>query len=146
MLVPVLLVERDERKAEARSGWAKIEETGMTTRLDHEFFNSANTPSCIQPGEGLESRAVGWEQQPASAPSSHSLPCLPSLAFSQLLCFTPQVTGRGTCPMAKAGRLAEQKELTQHWERPSCNKAPKAHAQQQSTKAPSPPARPSALG
>lgn len=55
--------------------------------------------------------------------SQLSLPALPSLPFSQLLCFTPQVTGRGTCPMAKAGRLAEQKELTQHWERPSCNKA-----------------------
>lgn len=37
----------------------------------------------------------------------------------------------------RAGLL--QKELTQHWERPSCNKAPKARAQQQSTKAPSAP-------
>lgn len=45
----------------------------------------------------------------------------------------------------RAGLL--QKELTQHWERPSCNKARKAHAQQQSTKLPVPaaqrPARPS---
>lgn len=40
--------------------------------------------------------------------SQLSLPAVPALAFSQLLCFTPQVTGRGTCPMAKAGRLAEQ--------------------------------------
>lgn len=35
----------------------------------------------------------------------------------------------------RAGLL--QKELTQHWERPSCNKALKACAQQQNTKAPS---------
>lgn len=122
----------------------------MTTRQDHEFSNFANIPICIQPGKGLQTRGVGWEQQPASAPSSPSLPFLPWLFLTAALLHPPS-HGEGNMPHGKsreAGRAGLlRKELTQHWERPSCNKARKAHAQQQSTKLPVPaaqrPARPS---
>lgn len=79
-----------------------MEETEMTTRQDHEFSNFANIPICIQPGKGLQTRGVGWEQQPASAPSSPSLPFLPWLSHS---CFAspPKSRGGEHAPWQKQG-------------------------------------------
>lgn len=114
MLVPMLRVERDER--------GQIEETEMTTRLDHEFFNFANIPS-----QGKGCKAEEWDGN-SSLPPFPALPPCPSFpAFLTAALLHPPSHGEGNMPHGKsreAGRAGLlQKELTQHWERPSCNKA-----------------------
>lgn len=144
LLVPVLIEKMTEKQ---RPGWdgPQTKETEMTTRPDQtRSFSTLQTPPVAPRQEkGLQSRGVGWEQQPASAPSS---PCRSFPAFLTAALLHPPSHGEGNMPHGKsreAGRAGLlQKELTQHWERPSCNKAPKARAQQQSTKARSRSARP----